>query len=135
MNRRVTGRTAIAAAATTLLAVALTSLAYDRPVMAAGGLADGEYDCGGSNPFRAMGKVDIQNGRFRYRPFGKVINAYAPYSVGADNKITWGGPFGGLDTAPAQIVMSKREKWGFNVDYKGNPNGLTYTMSCSAPKA
>jgi len=135
MNRIVTGRTATAAAAITFLAVALTGIAYDRPAMAAGGLADGEYDCGGSNPFRAMGKVDIQNGRFRYRPFGKVINGYAPYSVGADNKITWGGPFGGLDTAPAQIVMSKREKWGFNVDYKGNPNGLTYTMSCSAPKA
>lgn len=134
MFLRIPSRAAIAAAATTLLAVALTGVVHDRPAIAVAGLANGEYDCGGSYPFRAMGKVDIQNGRFRYRPFGKVVNSFAPYSVGGDDLIAWGGPFGGLDDAPAQIVKSKREKWGFNVDYRSNPNGMVHTMSCSLPK-
>lgn len=135
MNRKLSGRTAIAAAATTLLAVALSAAAYDRPAMAAGGLPDGEYDCGGGYTYRAMGKVDIRNGQFRYRPYDTVVNGFAPYSLGADGRIAWGGPFGGLDEAPARIVETKREPFGFNVMYQGRPGALINTMSCHAPKA
>lgn len=120
-------------AATGLLALGLATGGYANRAAAAGGLADGEYDCGGGYTYRAMGKVDIQGNRFRYRPYGDVVNGFAPFSVDASGAIQWGGPFGGLDEAPAQIVASKREAFGFNVMYKGNPTALVNTMSCHAP--
>lgn len=104
-----------------------------HPAHAGGGLADGEYDCGGGYTYRAMGKVDIKGDSFRYRPFEEVANGFAPYSVDVDGAIQWGGPFGGLDEPPARIVKSTRETFGFNVQYQGNPNGLVQTMSCHAP--
>ena len=103
-------------------------------VAAAGGLPDGEYDCGGGYTFVAMGKIDIKGDRFRYRPFGKVVRDFAPYSMDANGVITWGGKFGGLDDPPARIVKSTRERWGFNVNFQGNPNALVNTMSCSLTK-
>lgn len=116
-----------------LLGSALVTGGYASRAGAAGGLVDGEYDCGGGYTYRAMGKVDIQGNRFRYRPYGDVINGFAPFSMDASGAIQWGGPFGGLDEAPAQIVASKREAFGFNVMYKGNPTALINTMSCHAP--
>ncbi|MCX7363491.1 MAG: hypothetical protein NTV97_16790 [Alphaproteobacteria bacterium] len=116
-----------------LLGSALVTGGYASRAAAAGGLVDGEYDCGGGYTYRAMGKVDIQGNRFRYRPYGDVINGFAPFSMDASGAIQWGGPFGGLDEAPAQIVASKREAFGFNVMYNGNPTALINTMSCHAP--
>lgn len=98
-----------------------------------GGLVDGEYDCGGGYTYRAMGKVDIKNGQFRYRPYGDVVSGFAPYSMDGRGAIRWGGHFGGLDDPPARIVASTREKWGFNVKYQGRPGALVNTMSCHAP--
>ena len=100
---------------------------------AGGGLADGEYDCGGGYTFRAMGKVDIQGGKFRFRPSGDVLSGFAPYSVDGSGHITWGGHFGILDDAPASIIASTKENWGFNVQYQGTQGGNINTMSCQAP--
>ena len=99
---------------------------------AAGGLADGAYDCGGGYTYRHMGTVDIRGGQFRYRPFDEGSPSFAPYSV-EGSAIRWGGHFGGLDDPPARIVESKVEKFGFNVMYQGRPGALINTMSCHAP--
>jgi hypothetical protein len=80
-----------------------------------------------------MGKVDIKGGQFRYRPYDEPVGGFAAYSVDASGAIQWGGQFGGLDDPPARIVDSKRENWGFNVRYQGNPSALVNTMSCHAP--
>ena len=100
---------------------------------AAGGLADGEYDCGGGYTYRHMGKVDIKGSQFRYRPYDEPVGAFTSYSVDASGAIHWDGQFGGLDDPPARIVDSKRENWGFNVRYQGTPGGPINTMSCHAP--
>ena len=110
-----------------------SSIAFATPLFAADGLADGEYDCGGGYTFRAMGKVDIKGNQFRYRPFDEVVGGFAPFSVDSAGAIHWGGPFGGLDDPPARIVESKRESFGFNVNYQGSPGALINTMSCHAP--
>ena len=95
-----------------------------------GGLTDGVYDCGGGYTFRAMGNIDIKGGQFRYRPYGDVVDGYHPYSVDGGN-IQWGGKMGGLDEPPAAVVSSNKIPTGFNVNYKGNPNGIIDTMSCN----
>ena len=100
---------------------------------AGGGLADGEYDCGGGYTYRAMGKVDIKGDQFRYRPYGDPVGGFAPFSVDPDGKIHWGGHFGGLDDPPARITEATRETFGFNVKYQGSPGALVNTMSCHAP--
>ena len=46
------------------------------PAAGGGGLVNGEYDCGGGYTYRAMGKVDIQGGRYRYRPYGDVVSGF-----------------------------------------------------------
>ncbi len=112
--------------------VAAKAAAAKAAPAGAGGLASGEYDCGGGYTYRAMGKVDVQGGRYRYRPYGDVVSGFQAFSV-AGGKIAWSGKFGGLDDPPAQIVESTIEPFGFNVKYKGNPNGLINTMSCHAP--
>src|SRR3954447_13237324 len=132
MGDMTSGHKASAVAITQILALTF-AIGGCGIAAAAGGLADGEYDCGGGYTFRSMGKVDIQNGQFRYRPFGEVVNGFASYSVGANRAIQWGGQFGGLDDAPARIVAATREDWGFNVKYQGTPGGLINTMSCHAP--
>lgn len=101
--------------------------------VAAGGLADGAYDCGGGYTYRHMGTVDIRGGQFRYRPFDEGTGGFASYTVDASGAIAWGGHFGGLDDPPARIVDSKVEKFGFNVRYQGSPGALINTMSCHAP--
>ena len=93
-----------------------------------GGLADGEYDCGGGYTYRAMGKVDIQGATYRYRPYDEVVNGFQAYSV-TDGHIQWSGQFGGLDDPPARIVDSTVEPFGFNVQYQGEPGALINTMS------
>jgi hypothetical protein len=134
MGNMETGRTATGLAATAILVLALIlGSCIQRAAAGDGGLADGMYDCGGGYTYRAMGKVDIRVGQFRYRPYDEVINGFAPYSVDASGTIHWGGAFGGLDDPPARIVTSKREAWGFNVKYQGSPGGLINTMSCHAP--
>ena len=133
MKRMEIGRRMLIVAATAGLASALAVGGIVGQAWAAGGLADGEYDCGGGYTYRAMGKVDIQGSRFRYRPYGDVVNGFAPFSMDASGAIQWGGPFGGLDEAPARIVKSTREPFGFNVMYQGNPTALVNTMSCHAP--
>jgi hypothetical protein len=100
---------------------------------AAGGLSDGEYDCGGGYTYRAMGKVDIKGDQYRFRPLDASGGAFAPYTVDANGAIHWGGHFPGLDDPPARITESKREAWGFNVMYQGSPDALVNTMSCHAP--
>ena len=101
--------------------------------IASGGLADGEYDCGGGYTYRHMGMVDIKGNQFRYRPFDEAVAGFATYSVDASGAIRWGGHFGGLNDPPARITESTREKWGFNVKYQGTPGGSINTMSCHAP--
>ncbi|HZT86631.1 MAG TPA: hypothetical protein VFA12_01595 [Stellaceae bacterium] len=103
------------------------------PVAAAGGLADGTYDCGGGYTYRAMGKVDIKGDQYRYRPYDDPGGSFAPYTVEPNGAIRWGGHFGGLDDPPARIVDSTRESFGFNVRYQGSPGALINTMSCHAP--
>jgi hypothetical protein len=98
-----------------------------------GGLADGEYDCGGGYPFRAMGKVDIQGATFRYRPLDEAQGGFAPYTVDADGTIHWGGPFPGIDEAPAHVTVSSRQPFGFNVSWVAHDGGMQDTMSCHAP--
>ncbi len=44
--------------------------------------------------------MDIQRGQFRYRPYDKVVNGFAAYSVDMNGAIQWGGPFGDLDDQP-----------------------------------
>ena len=125
MKHSVSRATAVLFAGAALLAGAA--------VANAAGLVDGEYDCGGGYTYRAMGKVDIKGGQFRYRPYDDVVGGFAPYSVDASGAIQWGGHFGGLDDPPARIVDSKVERWGFNVRYQGSPGALINTMSCHAP--
>ena len=103
------------------------------PAAGGGGLADGEYDCGGGYPFRAMGKVDIQGATFRYRPMDEAHGGFAPYSVDADGTIHWGGPFPGIDEAPAHVTVSSRQPFGFNVSWVASEGGMQDTMSCHAP--
>src|ERR1700680_3376787 len=81
----------------------------------AGGLADGEYDCGGGYSFVHLGKVDIKGDQFRYRPNVEAIGGFAPYSLDANGAIRWGGPFGVFDDPPSRIVKSTGEKFGFNL--------------------
>ena len=121
-------------AVTAILVLALTFGGYNHKAAARdGGLTDGQYDCGGGYTYRSMGKVDIQGGQFRFRPYDKVVGGFAAYSVDASGAIQWGGPFGGLDDPPARIVTSTRETWGFNVKYQASPGGSINTMSCHAP--
>ena len=115
------------------LSLATAALLASQAASGEAALTDGPYDCGGGYTYRHMGYVDIKGGQFRYRPYDEVVNGFAPYSLEANGAIRWGGQFGGLDEAPAKIVLSKREAWGFNVMYQGNPNGLVNTMSCHAP--
>ena len=130
------GGAALAAAALSLLAACGGGAPSATAASAGGGgLADGQYDCGGGYTFTAMGKVDIKGGQYRYRPFGDVTQGFAPYSVAADGTIQWGGKMGALDDAPAALAGSNRTPTGFNVNYKGNPDALTNTMSCNLERA
>jgi len=114
-------------------AVLGVGILHASAALAAGGLADGAYDCGGGYTYRHMGTVDIRGGQFRYRAFDENTGGFAPYSVDGSGVIRWGGHFGGLDDPPARIVDSKVEKFGFNIRYQGTPTGLINTMSCHAP--
>lgn len=121
------------ALAAVMMALAMGIVGGVQAAQRSSTLPEGEYDCGGGYTYRAMGKVDIKGSQFRYRPFGEVVNAFAPYTIDAGGEIRWGGPFGGLDDAPAKIVTSTREAWGFNINYQGSADGLVNTMSCHAP--
>ena len=102
------------------------------PGPAGGRLADGEYDCGGGYTYRAMGKVDIRGGTYRYRPYDEVVGGFQPYAVNG-RAIVFAGKFGGLDDPPAKIASVTVEPFGFNVNYQGSPGALINTMSCHAP--
>jgi hypothetical protein len=116
-----------------IVLVAASLLAPAVGAVAAGGLTDGAYDCGGGYTYRHMGTVDIKGNQFRYRPFDEQVGGFAPYTMNASGAIQWGGQFGGLDEPPAKIVESKKESFGFNVMYQGRPGALINTMSCHAP--
>lgn len=133
MGSMAANRTFFGVTVSAMLSLALTVFGCGVAAAAIGGLADGEYDCGGGYTYRAMGKVDIRNGQFRFRPYGDVVGGFAPYSINASGAIQWGGPFSGLDDPPGRIVASTRESWGFNVKYQATPGGSINTMSCHAP--
>lgn len=99
-------------------------------------LANGEYDCAvssgaWSNPnVMAMGRMDIQGMTYRFRPYGKVTGGFAPYAIGGDGSLRWGGHMGGLDAAPSRLLDSRKTPQGFNVRYLVRQDALADTMSC-----
>jgi hypothetical protein len=133
MGNMAADRTMFGVAASGILSLALTVFGSGTAAASDGGLVNGEYDCGGGYTYRAMGKVDIRSGQFRFRPYGDVVGGFAPYSIGSSGAIQWGGPFSGLDDPPGRIVASTRETWGFNVKYLVSPGGSINMMSCHAP--
>lgn len=100
-------------------------------------LPNGTYDCAtGTGTYqhpmiRADGQFDIRGLTYRFRPFGNVTNGYAPYTVGADNAIRWGGPVGGFTLPPSQILETKKTDYGFYVSYRTTPGGYVETMTCN----
>ncbi len=99
-------------------------------------LPSGEWDCSVSagtyqHPtIRPMGRLEIRGLQYRFRPFGKVTDGFAPYSVGADGALRWGGHLGGLDRAPSRLVASRKTDSGLNVQFRVSPTAYVETMSC-----
>lgn len=99
-------------------------------------LRAGEYDCAVSSGYFShpnvvpMGRFDIRGGSYRFRPFGKVTQGFAPYTIGGDGSLHWGGRMGGLDIPPSVLVRSYKTPQGFNVVYRVKNGTDADTMSC-----
>lgn len=95
-------------------------------------LPSGEYDCSqsASGGIVAMAKVDIKGSTYRYRPYGEVKQGFAPYTLGADGKLKWGGKMGALDAAPSVLLGSEKMDWGFRVHFRSTPGGYAEDMDC-----
>ena len=99
-------------------------------------LRDGEYSCViSSGAFSrpnivVMGRMDIRGQSYRYRPFGKVTQGFAPYSMGGDGTLRWGGRMSGLDAPPSMLIKSYRTPEGFIVQFRANPRAYVENLTC-----
>ncbi|HEX2258087.1 MAG TPA: hypothetical protein VHG92_15570 [Afifellaceae bacterium] len=74
----------------------------------AGTLPDGEYDCSMSSGgmLMGLGTVEIAGSTFRGPAYDGQYGPAAPYDVGPEGVILWGGPFGGFDTEGHKVVST-----------------------------
>ena len=112
-----------------LMAASLLQPAPAQEGMAAP-LRAGEYDCGAGAG--TLGRIDIAGETYRFRPYGKAKDRFAPYQTGGDGSIRWEGHMGALDRAPSALVDSMRTPQGFDIRYRVRPGAPIDTMRCHA---
>jgi hypothetical protein len=121
---------------TSIMMAAAALAAAGAGSAAAAAIPSGTYGCLGymGSMLMPMGTIEIRANTFRYAPPGGKLGAFRPYSMDAAGKITWKGPMGALNEAPAEIKESfVEEKPTYrSIIVKHKPPGSSYwmTMGC-----
>jgi hypothetical protein len=99
-------------------------------------IPNGTYGCMGyiGDMLSAMGTIEIRGSTYRYAPPGGRLGQFHPYSIDGAGKISWNGPMGALNEAPARIkesfVEQKPSYRSIIVKHQPTGSGFTMTMGC-----
>lgn len=83
-------------------------IAVSAGAASAATLPDGPYDCSmySGGMLMGFGTVEIAGATFRGPAYDGEYGPAAPYELGPEGVILWGGPFGGFDSDGYKVVSS-----------------------------